>query len=148
MQTDLPPGGIGVVLKTSYEHDTLGCSVVRFCYKNSPAQNAAVQAGDAIMAIDDTPCHSISTQEVARRLRGPLASRVKLTLFRRIHPDGDEGFDDDVPSPISRSKSPVHTRDEPAEVSSEVVLHPHTFVPFRQIKVALSRSFERHVETW
>ena len=108
------------MLKTSYEHDTLGCSVVRFCYKNSPAQNAAVQAGDAIM----------------------------LTLFRRIHPDGDEGFDDDVPSPMSRSKSPVHTRDEPAEVSSEVVLHPHTFVPFRQIKVALSRSFERHVETW
>ena len=38
-------------------------------------------AGDAIMAIDDEPCHSMSTQEVAARLRGPVASRVNVTMY-------------------------------------------------------------------
>ena len=33
------------------------------------------------MAVDDEPCHSMSTQEVAARLRGPVASRVNVTMY-------------------------------------------------------------------
>ena len=43
MQEVLPKGGIGVVLKTSYEPDTFGCSIVRFCHKHSPAYCAGLK---------------------------------------------------------------------------------------------------------
>ena len=33
------------------------------------------------MAVDDEPCHSMSTQEVAARLRGPVASRANVTMY-------------------------------------------------------------------
>ena len=32
------------------------------------------------MAIDEEPCNSSSTEEVARRLRGPVSSCVVLTM--------------------------------------------------------------------
>jgi hypothetical protein len=37
-------------------------------------------AGDAIMAIDEEPCHSLPTLEVAARLRGRVGSRVIVTM--------------------------------------------------------------------
>ena len=52
MQEVLPKGGIGVVLKTSYEPDTFGCSIVRFCHKHSPAYCAAIK-GSQSHVIDD-----------------------------------------------------------------------------------------------
>ena len=36
-------GGIGVVLKTSYDADTCGCSIVRFCHQGSPSHYACIQ---------------------------------------------------------------------------------------------------------
>jgi len=36
-------GGIGVVLKTSYDADTYGCSIVRFCHQDSPSHYACIQ---------------------------------------------------------------------------------------------------------
>ena len=42
-QEVLQKGGIGLVLKTSYDADTCGCSIVRFCHENSPSHCAAVK---------------------------------------------------------------------------------------------------------
>ena len=49
------------------------------------------------------PFSPLPLQEVAKRLRGEVASKVKLTLFRRMHADGDEGYDaEESPPPPPR----------------------------------------------
>ena len=75
-----------------------------------------------------------------------------------MHADGDEGYDDDDecehaaeqqrvrPSPPSPHQDVGHQlparphRSPPCGLRSEVVLHPHTFVAFRQISMQLVRS--------
>jgi hypothetical protein len=60
MQEVLPKGGIGVVLKTSYEPDTFGCSIVRFCHKHSPAYCAAIKGWQSHVIdnkLDQVPFH-------------------------------------------------------------------------------------------
>ena len=63
-QEPLPKGGIGVVLKTSYDADTFGCSIVRFCHQDSPSHYACVQGKRMSMAVG-TPgpyCHAAQTR--------------------------------------------------------------------------------------
>jgi hypothetical protein len=142
------------------------------------------------MAIDEEPCHSASTEEVARRLRGPVASCVALTMCVSLYSYNYAyntyliGFE--FPSncdkisivfvafmPMAmrhtmpticplREVSPrvrvcVRERERERELflhakqicfntgtqipeSSNIVLHPHSFVPFRQIKMLIARS--------
>ena len=55
------------------------------CAVVTEARYTLTAAGDTIMAIDEEPCHSLPTQEVAARLRGPVASRVVVTMSLSLH---------------------------------------------------------------
>ncbi|EKX49723.1 hypothetical protein GUITHDRAFT_104686 [Guillardia theta CCMP2712] len=77
----LPAGGVGVVLKTSYDYDTMGCSVIKSITQGGAAWRSRVlKEGDIIMSVDKVEVFGKSTEEVARKLRGEISSPVHLTL--------------------------------------------------------------------
>lgn len=49
---------------------------------NSPAQEAGIRKGDVIVEVDGKPVASLDLEEVVRHIRGPRATKVKLTLKR------------------------------------------------------------------
>jgi carboxyl-terminal processing protease len=48
----------------------------------SPADKAGIRTGDSVRAIDGLPTRNLSAIEGMRLLRGPVGSKVKLTLLR------------------------------------------------------------------
>lgn len=48
----------------------------------SPAQRAGIQAGDAILRVDDAPTAGMGLSEAVRRIKGPPGTSVNLTLGR------------------------------------------------------------------
>ncbi len=75
-------GGIGVRIRLIDE----GVRILSVM-ENTPAERSGLQDNDIIVAIDGTPTVGLSQREVVRRLRGPLRSRVELTVEREIQPD-------------------------------------------------------------
>jgi carboxyl-terminal processing protease len=55
--------------------------------EGSAAQRAGIQPGDRLMAIDGAPVTSLNLEAVQQRLRGPVGSKVLLTLRRRGRDD-------------------------------------------------------------
>ncbi|MGQ9872352.1 carboxyl-terminal processing protease CtpA [Leptodesmis sp.] len=53
---------------------------------NSPADKAGIHPADAILKIDGVPTIGLSLDEAAERMRGPIGSRVRLTVR---HDDGE-----------------------------------------------------------
>jgi len=49
---------------------------------NSPAQRAGITAGDIIEKINEEPISEISLENISRKLRGPVGSKVELTVQR------------------------------------------------------------------
>jgi carboxyl-terminal processing protease len=50
--------------------------------KGTPAENAGIQPGDQIVAIDDKPTDDVSVDSAVRQIRGPVGTTVKLSLIR------------------------------------------------------------------
>ncbi|MAF25187.1 peptidase S41 [bacterium] len=64
---------------------------------DSPAQNAGLQPGDAIVLIDEEETFNISLFEAVQKIRGPQGTSVILTVVR-------EGADEPIEISIKRSK--------------------------------------------
>lgn len=75
-------GGIGVVLGENKQ----GQAYVVEVYKDTPAFNSGVKAGDIFHSIDGTTQPKWTQEEVVKYVRGPEGSEVKLTMTR---PDRD-----------------------------------------------------------
>jgi carboxyl-terminal processing protease len=71
------PPGIGVALGPAGEHP-----VVSGVLPGSPAQQAGVQAGDAILAVDGHPTAGLDTPEVSALIRGAPDAEVVLLVQR------------------------------------------------------------------
>jgi carboxyl-terminal processing protease len=53
----------------------------------SPAQAAGIQAGDVFVEVDGKPVGGLSVEEVAKRVRGPAGTSVKLRMLRKGKPE-------------------------------------------------------------
>ena len=71
-------GGVGIALYT----DDKGQLVVQDLAPNGPAAKAGVQQGDIVLAIDGQPIPNGTLASQVTALRGPVGSRVKLTVQR------------------------------------------------------------------
>ena len=89
-------GGIGVVMGFK-DHKVTVISVM----DGTPGQNAGIQPGDEIEAVDGTATTEIQPEQVAMRIRGEAGTAVTLT----IHREGTEDKD----YTITRDTIKVHT---------------------------------------
>jgi carboxyl-terminal processing protease len=86
----LQPAEVNLVeRKVPPESGDVGLEITRQYYlrvlsarDGSPAQRAGLRTADYIRAIDGEPTRHMSAFEGARRLRGPLGSKVTLTVLR------------------------------------------------------------------
>ncbi|MBC7795035.1 MAG: S41 family peptidase [Clostridia bacterium] len=74
--------GIGIELS-----ETQGESDLVTVFEDSPAKLAGLQVGDRLVAIDDAPVRDMSFEAMQRRLRGPIGSKVKLSVLRSDRPE-------------------------------------------------------------
>jgi carboxyl-terminal processing protease len=72
----LPAGDVGLDLTRQYYLRVIAAR------DGSPAAKAGLQTGDFIRAIDNNPTRELSVWEGMRVLRGPVGSKVTLTVFR------------------------------------------------------------------
>lgn len=70
--------GIGVEISTENGKVTVVSPI-----DDTPAYNAGVKAGDAILAIDGRPTMDMSPQEVVNNIRGPKGSEVELLILHK-----------------------------------------------------------------
>ena len=74
-------GGIGVRIRLIDQ----GVRILSVM-ENTPAERSGLQDNDIIVEIDGVPTVGLSQREVVRSLRGPLRSRVELTVERETQP--------------------------------------------------------------
>ncbi len=76
---------------------------------NTPAEQAGILAGDALIKIDDTTTEDMGIDEAVRRIRGIEGTEVRLTIFR----EGDTEFREFVVkrAPIVIPTSKIEERD-------------------------------------
>lgn len=93
--------GIGV--QFNMQEDTL---IVIQTVTNGPSEKVGIQAGDRIIAVNDTAIAGVkmSKEEIMKRLRGPKGTKVRLTIIRR-------GIGERLTFVVTRAKIPVKTLD-------------------------------------
>ena len=93
--------GIGV--QFNMQEDTL---IVIQTVTNGPSEKVGIQAGDRIIAVNDTAIAGVkmSKEEIMKRLRGPKGTKVRLTIIRR-------DIDERLTFVVTRAKIPVKTLD-------------------------------------
>ena len=93
--------GIGV--QFNMQEDTL---IVIQTITNGPSEKVGIQAGDRIVAVNDTAIADVkmSKEDIMKRLRGPKGTKVKLTIIRR-------GIGERLTFVVTRDKIPVKTLD-------------------------------------
>jgi carboxyl-terminal processing protease len=74
--TPPPAGDLGIELTRQYYLRILAAR------DNSPAAKAGLRTGDYVRAINDVPTRDMSVWQGMRALRGPVGSKVTLTIFR------------------------------------------------------------------
>ena len=74
-------GGIGVRIRLI----DVGVRILSVM-ENTPAERSGLEDNDIIVEIDGASTVGLSQREVVRRLRGPLRSRVELTIRRETDP--------------------------------------------------------------
>ena len=93
--------GIGV--QFNMQEDTL---IVIQTVTNGPSEKVGIQAGDRIIAVNDTAIAGVkmSKEEIMKRLRGAKGTKVRLAIIRR-------GIDERLTFLVTRAKIPVKTLD-------------------------------------
>ena len=93
--------GIGV--QFNMQEDTL---IVIQTVTNGPSEKVGIQAGDRIIAVNDTAIAGVkmSKEEIMKRLRGPKGTKVRLAIIRR-------GIGERLTFLVTRAKIPVKTLD-------------------------------------
>ena len=56
--------------------------VIDYLFPGAPAEEAGLDAGDQIVAIDDVDSTQMTVEQATSRIKGPLGTRVKLTVQR------------------------------------------------------------------
>ncbi len=90
-------GGIGIRFAKSE-----GAIVITHVQEDGPAANAGLQPGDMLLMVNQADVTTLSLRQIAKRLRGPVGSRLTLSVAR---------LDDDVRFPdrhISYTLSRAH----------------------------------------
>lgn len=82
--TELTAGGIGV----KFEATAQGIKVTGMA-KNSPAYEAGLRPGDLIIAVDGISFSQMREGEIQLRIKGPVGSKVKLTITNQGAPARD-----------------------------------------------------------
>ncbi|CAD5920333.1 Carboxyl-terminal-processing protease [Planktothrix tepida] len=72
---------MGVGLQIALDSETGGLTVIA-PLEGSPAEQAGIQPRDRILKIDGLPTANLTLDESAARMRGPIGSRVTLTVLR------------------------------------------------------------------
>jgi C-terminal processing protease CtpA/Prc len=85
-------GGLGI----NIEFVKQGIRIKGFAEK-SPAKEAGMQSGDIICGIEGISCDTMDNWEIVYRLRGPVGSKVNLTVIR-------EGVDELIDIVVTRIK--------------------------------------------
>ncbi|WP_238455520.1 S41 family peptidase [Desulfolucanica intricata] len=75
-------GGLGILVGVKEDYLT----VVR-AYENTPAARAGIRAGDRIVKIDNQDARGIHLESAVELMRGPVGSKVKLTVKRENNPE-------------------------------------------------------------
>lgn len=91
LQTNTSGELTGVGLQIALDSNT-GTLKVIAPIANSPADKAGIRPADMILKIDGVSTNGLSLDEAAERMRGPIGSRVRLT----VQHDGSEPSDLDV----------------------------------------------------
>ncbi|MGE4554588.1 MAG: S41 family peptidase [Candidatus Paceibacterota bacterium] len=79
LKEDLSGEFFGVGMEISKKD---GAIVVVAPLPNSPAEKAGLLPGDQIIKVDDKEVLKMSTAEVAKLIRGPKGTKVKITIYR------------------------------------------------------------------
>lgn len=101
--------------------------------KNSPAEQAGLKAGDAILQIDSTSTVGMTVDDAVKFIRGPRGSIVKLTVMRKGSPDP-------IAITIKRDVIQVPTLDWKIKENNVVYIHLYNFydtAPFLFYQAAL-----------
>jgi carboxyl-terminal processing protease len=77
-------GGIGIELTLEG-----GVPQIISPIDGTPAAAAGIEPGDRIIKVDGTPTAGMDSEEVVKRLRGPVGTKVTLTILRRGRPPFD-----------------------------------------------------------
>jgi carboxyl-terminal processing protease len=77
-------GGIGIELTLEG-----GVPQIISPIDGTPAASAGIEPGDRIVKVDGTPTAGMDAEEVVKRLRGAVGTRVTLTILRRGRPPFD-----------------------------------------------------------
>ena len=72
--------GIGVEMVVDINTE---CPIVTNVFADSPADNAGIIIGDIITHVNNIPINGMKQNAVAKMIKGPKGSPVKLTLFRQ-----------------------------------------------------------------
>ncbi len=114
LQTNTSGELTGVGLQIALDPDT-GTLKVIAPIANSPADKAGIRPADAILKIDGVPTAGLSLDEAAERMRGPIGSRVRLT----VQHDGSEPAElDVVRDRIALNPVYADLRTEPSKTAS------------------------------
>lgn len=74
-------GGIGIKISSSDKGQKIDQVL-----KNSPAEKSGLKPGDIIIAINNTDSSKMSPEMATLRIKGPIGSKVKLTINRNDNP--------------------------------------------------------------
>ena len=78
-------GGIGVVMSFAEPGHCKIMSVM----ENTPGQDAGLQAGDEVIAVEGTPVSELQPEEVVGKIRGVEGTQVVITIRRQGEADKD-----------------------------------------------------------
>lgn len=114
LQTNTSGELTGVGLQIALDPNT-GTLRVIAPIANSPADKAGIRPADAILKIDGVPTAGLSLDEAAERMRGPIGSRVRLTVQ---HDGGEPAELDVVRNRIALNPVYADLRTQPGKTAS------------------------------
>ncbi|MBN2789720.1 MAG: S41 family peptidase [Candidatus Delongbacteria bacterium] len=90
-------GGIGIEFEIKHKYLTVVSPI-----PDTPSDRLGLQPGDRIISIDDKTAVGITTNEVFKRLKGKIGTKVKITVART-------GVDKPLEFEINRAAIPVYS---------------------------------------
>ena len=124
----------GVGIQYQMFNDTL---LVNQTIPGAPAEKVGILPGDRIIQVDTTNIAGvkITTKEIAKRLRGPKGSKVKVLVSRRSVPEPIEFV-------ITRDKIPIHSIDAAYMIAPKV-----GYIKLNSFSTTTTKEFEEAVAT-